>query len=88
MVFLLRKFHGKFIPEIFNRTFIKIIRTYALGFDRKIKELRKPIGGYTNPEWRSNERESPEMHEQQFCQLSHINVSSMLMLGSIPVFAR
>jgi hypothetical protein len=33
------------------------------------------------------ERESPEMHEQQFCQFSHINVSGLLMLGSIPVFA-
>jgi len=31
-------------------------------------------------------RESPEMHEQQFCQLSHINVSGLLMLGGVPVF--
>jgi hypothetical protein len=35
----------------------------------------------------SGERESPEMHEQQFCQFSYIDVSSMLMLGGIPVFA-
>ena len=68
--------------------FFIIYRTYALGSDRKIQELRQPIEGYTNPEWRSNECESPEMHEQRFCQLSHIDVSSVLMLGSIPVLAR
>ena len=28
------------------------------------------------------------MHEQQFCQLSHIDVSSVHMLGSIPVLAK
>jgi hypothetical protein len=33
------------------------------------------------------ERESSEMHEQQFCKFSHIDISGMLMHGSIPVFA-
>ena len=68
--------------------FLTSNRTYALGFDRKIKDELKHIGGHTNPEWRLDEFESPEMHEQKFCGLSDIDVSSLLMHGSISVFAR
>ena len=46
---------------------LDIIRSYAVGCDRKIQDLRQPIEGYTNPEWRSNDLESSEMHEQRFC---------------------
>ena len=49
-------------------------KTYALGFDRKIKDLIKPIEGHTNPEWRLDEFESPKMHERKLCQLSDIDV--------------
>jgi hypothetical protein len=35
----------------------------------------------------NEELESSEMHEQQFCQFSHLNVSSLLLLGGVPVFA-
>jgi len=44
-----------------------VIRTYARGSDWM---FQKSITGWTNPEWRSNECESPEMHQQQFCQPS------------------
>jgi hypothetical protein len=39
-----------------------------------------PIQGLDKPGKEYEEREFSEMHEQQFRQLSHINVSSLLLL--------
>ena len=46
------------------------------------------IEGKTKPEWKLNEITSPKMHKQQFFQLSYIDLSSVLLLGSNPGFAR
>jgi hypothetical protein len=60
----------------------------TFGFNKKIKDLIKPKWGYTNPEWRMEMFEPSGMHEQQFYQLSYINILSVLMPGSIPVSGR
>jgi hypothetical protein len=57
-----------------------IIRTYAVGFDRKIQDIVTPLRRLDKSGMEN------EKHEQQFCQLSHINVSILLMLRGVPVF--